>query len=76
MCPGGAGDISRDRLMNKHELCQFLPVVGAFVKGGGSPEVGAGALGGRSLRTAGEDSGESLSGPEGRGGVQGERGMC
>ena len=37
VCPGGAGEVFRDRLMNKNELCKFLPALGVFAKwwGGG-----------------------------------------
>lgn len=30
VCPGGAGEVFRDRLMNKNELCKFLPALGVF----------------------------------------------
>ena len=30
VCPGGAGEVFRDRLMNKNELCRFLPALGVF----------------------------------------------
>ena len=42
VCPGGAGEVFRDRLMNKNELCKFLPALGVFADvGEGGTKLGA-----------------------------------